>query len=60
MVVYLYTDLVFNRLPAWLYLPAAIGIVSVFILNALASGRKTSRDRDLHGRTILLTVSWIC
>lgn len=34
---------------------AAVGIVTVY---AFAQGRKTSRERDLHGRTILITVAF--
>ena len=34
---------------------AAVGIATVY---AFAQGRKTSRERDLHGRTILITVAF--
>jgi len=34
---------------------AVIGIVTVY---AFAQGRKTSRERDLHGRTILITAAF--
>ena len=34
---------------------AVVGIVTVY---AFAQGRKTSRERDLHGRTILITAAF--
>lgn len=34
-----------------------IGIFTILVLRAFLQGRKTDRERDLHARTILLTVS---
>jgi hypothetical protein len=34
-----------------------IGILTILVLRAFSQGRKTDRERDLHARTILLTVS---
>ncbi|KAG6901751.1 hypothetical protein C0995_008316 [Termitomyces sp. Mi166 len=33
-----------------------IGLVTVLVLRAFSQGRKTNRERDLHGRKILVTV----
>ncbi|THH09481.1 hypothetical protein EW145_g1998 [Phellinidium pouzarii] len=33
----------------------ALSIVAIFVIRAYAQGRSTNRDRDLHGRVILLT-----
>ena len=35
----------------------AIVLFAVSVVRAYAQGRTTDRERDLHGRTILLTVS---
>ena len=34
----------------------AIGIVTLLVLRAFSQGRTTNRERDLHARTIMLTV----
>ncbi|KAF5317341.1 hypothetical protein D9611_003557 [Ephemerocybe angulata] len=52
---------ILNRIYNSSYFPHAyiphivIGIVAVVVLHALTQGRRTSRDRDLHARTVLLT-----
>ena len=51
----------------WDYFPLnyvvhiSLGIVITMILRTYAQGRVTSRERDLHGRVILLTVrhTWL-
>jgi len=41
------------------YLPHLVAaILGVVIAYALAQGRYTTRERDLHGRTILITVAY--
>jgi hypothetical protein len=48
---------------AWRYFPAqytvhiVIGIASVLALRAYSFGRRTTRERDLHARTVIITVS---
>lgn len=57
MVVHIVSDVVANRIPGTLFVPIVVAIASIFALKAWVSGKKTNRERDLHGRTILLTVS---
>ena len=38
------------------YTHTAIGIASLVVTYAFAQGRTTNRERDLHARTILITV----
>jgi hypothetical protein len=42
-------------LPEKYYTHAVLAVVAVITLYTFAQGRKTSRERDLHGRTILIT-----
>lgn len=39
------------------FLQIGAAILALVIIRAYAQGRKTNRERDLHARTILLTVS---
>ncbi|KAI0319565.1 hypothetical protein OF83DRAFT_1240466 [Amylostereum chailletii] len=42
-------------LPSKYYFPVILAGVTLFAIYTYAQGRKTSRERDLHGRTILVT-----
>lgn len=42
-------------LPEKYYTHIVLAVVAVITLYTFAQGRKTSRERDLHGRTILIT-----
>jgi uncharacterized membrane protein YuzA (DUF378 family) len=44
-------------LPSEYYTHLAVAVVGIVTVYAFAQGRKTSRERDLHGRTILITVA---
>ena len=44
-------------LPEKYYTHVVLAVVAVIVLHAFAQGRKTSRERDLHGRTILITAA---
>jgi hypothetical protein len=44
-------------LPAEYYTYAVLAVVGIVTIYTFAQGRKTNRERDLHGRTILITVA---
>lgn len=44
-------------LPTGYYWHTAIGIGTLVVTYAFAQGKTTDRDRDLHARTVLVTVS---
>ena len=44
-------------LPTGYYWHTAIGAASLVVTYAFAQGRTTDRERDLHARTVLVTVS---
>lgn len=39
------------------FLRTVLGFCVLFALRSYSQGRKTTRERDLHGRVVLLTVS---
>jgi hypothetical protein len=43
-------------LPSKYYVHAVLTLITVLIIRAFSQGRSTSRERDLHGRVILVTV----
>jgi hypothetical protein len=45
-------------LPSGYYTHLAVAVVGIVTIYTFAQGRKTSRERILHGRTILLTVAF--
>ena len=45
-------------LPSGYYTHLAVAVVGIVTVYAFAQGRKTSRERDLHGRTILITAAF--
>jgi hypothetical protein len=46
-------------LPLEYYTHLAVVVVGIVTVYAFAQGRKTNRERDLHGRTILITARFI-
>lgn len=38
--------------------PLVVAVVGIVTVNAFAQGRKTNRERDLHGHTILITAAF--
>ena len=44
-------------LPTQYIVHIVVGIVIILTLRAVSQGRRTTRERDLHGRTVLITVS---
>ncbi|KAG8867044.1 hypothetical protein FRC20_006835 [Serendipita sp. 405] len=55
MVLHIANSFLEKYVPTKYYLPIAVGTLSIYITKAWFSGRKTTRERDLHGRTVLLT-----
>jgi hypothetical protein len=60
MVLDLAATLVNRLLPSKYYIPAVAGVGSIFVVRSLVEGKKTSRERDLHGRVVLVTVRHHC
>jgi hypothetical protein len=44
-------------LPSEYYTHAIVAVIGIVTVYTFAQGRKTSRERDLHGRTILITAA---
>jgi len=44
-------------LPSKYYVHALVSVVLITVIHAFAQGRRTSRERDMHARVILVTVS---
>jgi hypothetical protein len=44
-------------LPPQYYTHAVVAVVGIVTVYTFAQGRKTDRERDLHGRTILITAA---
>jgi len=57
MVVHIIAGVLSKTVESYFYLPLIAGFIGVYYLKAWSSGKRTDRERDLHGRTILLTVS---
>lgn len=55
--------ILFNYLPkiysGQYYVQIAVALLALAVVRAYAQGRNTSRERDLHARVILLTVSQV-
>jgi hypothetical protein len=45
-------------LPSGYYTHLVVAVVGIVTVYAFAQGRKTGRERDLHGRTVLITVAF--
>ena len=50
-------SLVSNYYPQSYITHISVSIISILAVRTYALGRSTNRERDLHGRVILLTVS---
>jgi hypothetical protein len=57
MVVHIIAGVLSKTVSSSFYLPLIVGFLGVYYLKGWSSGKRTDRERDLHGRTILLTVS---
>lgn len=44
-------------LPSKYYTHAVLAVIGLITIYTYAQGRQTTRERDLHGRTILVTVA---
>ena len=44
-------------LPSSYYVHAFVSIVAIVVVHAFAQGRTTNRERDMHARVVLVTVS---
>jgi hypothetical protein len=44
-------------LPSNYYVHALISMLAIVVVHAFAQGRTTNRERDMHARVVLLTVS---
>ena len=42
--------------PSKYYVHAILTLITVLVVRAFSQGRTTNRERDLHGRVILVTV----
>lgn len=56
MVLKIASAVVTAILPTRFYLHIALALVALFSVHAIAQGRKTTRERDLHARVVLITV----
>jgi hypothetical protein len=56
-MLYIISDFLSKAIPSKHYLPIAVSVFIIILVHGWSAGRKTTRDRDLHGRVILLTVS---
>jgi predicted nuclease with RNAse H fold len=45
-------------LPTEYFTHALVAVIGVVTVYAFAQGRHTTRERDLHGRTILITAAY--
>ncbi|CAE7206047.1 unnamed protein product, partial [Rhizoctonia solani] len=55
MAIHILATWVSKILPSSYYLPAAVLLCLLYTLQFIANGRKNPRDRDMHGRVVLLT-----
>lgn len=58
MVVHIVSEVIAQTISSYYYVPLIVGVFTIYYLNAWSSGKRTDRERDLHGRTILLTVRY--
>lgn len=45
-------------LPSKYWLKLGLAVITIVVLRTLSQGRKTTRERNLHARVILVTVGW--
>ncbi|KAG8791021.1 hypothetical protein FRC12_010365 [Ceratobasidium sp. 428] len=55
MAIHIFSDWVSRALPTSYYLPTAAVLCLFYSLQFIANGRKNPRDRDMHGRVVILT-----
>ncbi|EUC62575.1 oxidoreductase, short chain dehydrogenase/reductase family protein [Rhizoctonia solani AG-3 Rhs1AP] len=55
MAIHILAAWVSKVLPPSYYIPTAVFLCFLYTLQFIANGRKNSRDRDMHGRVVLLT-----
>ncbi|TDL22923.1 hypothetical protein BD410DRAFT_787735 [Rickenella mellea] len=55
MPVQFVSSLIFNYLPSHYYVRILLVVFAIAVIRAYCQGRVTNRERDLHGRVILLT-----
>ncbi|PVG03151.1 hypothetical protein CPB86DRAFT_779499 [Serendipita vermifera] len=55
MPVHIIGDVVSRNVPTSYYLPLACAIVFVYLIRGWSYGKRTDRERDMHGRTVLVT-----
>lgn len=44
-------------LPSSYYVHAFVSVIAIVVVHAFAQGRTTNRERDMHARVVLVTVS---
>ena len=59
MVLELAYAAISKALPSKYWLRLIFAVVCVIILRTLSQGRKTTRERNLNARVILVTVAWL-
>lgn len=57
MVLQTLSTVISRAIPSRYYTPSIATLVVLIITYAYSQGRRTTRDRDLHARVIILTVS---
>jgi hypothetical protein len=56
MALHIFSTVVSQTIPSGYYLPAVLAVLLIAVVRAYSQGRRTNRDRDLHARTVVLTV----
>lgn len=57
MVLHIAGSVVLDYISSGYYISIFVGVTSFLVTKAWFAGKRTNRERDLHGRTVLLTVS---
>ncbi|KDN42370.1 hypothetical protein RSAG8_06861, partial [Rhizoctonia solani AG-8 WAC10335] len=55
MAVHILASWISKAIPSSYYIPTALLLCLLYTLQFIANGRKNTRDRDMHGRVVLLT-----
>lgn len=55
MAIHIIAGLVSKTVSSQYYIPFVVGLLAFYYVRGWTSGKKTDRERDLHGRTVLLT-----
>jgi hypothetical protein len=56
MALHIFSTII-STIPSSYYFPAVVTILLLAITRAYTQGRRTNRDRNLHARTVIVTVS---